>query len=108
MRSIGTLGLHNKVAFFEKLGPLRTLKIHSQYLYSKVLQFISPQIFLGITKASYGSITMNLIDLESQMRSLQSHVDVLRVEMKRSTKSVFANGKQAFPTILILSQLETI
>ena len=64
MRSIGSLGLHNKVAFFEKLGPLRTLKIHSQYLHSKVLQFISPQIFLGITKASYSSITMNSIDLK--------------------------------------------
>ena len=46
------LGLHNKFAFFETLGPLRALRIRSQYLHSKVLQFISLQIFLGITKAS--------------------------------------------------------
>ena len=108
MRSIGTLGLHNEAVYFEKLVLPRTLRTCSLYLCSKVPQFTYLRTSHGTTRASYNSTMMSLIDPKSQLRSLQSRVDVLRVGMKKSTKSAFANGKQTFLTILISSHLETV
>ena len=64
-KSIGILDLHNRVAYFETLILLRTLKIHRKYLRNKVPQSIFPPISLGIIKANCASIMTNLIGLES-------------------------------------------
>ena len=107
MKSIETLGLHNKDAYFEMLVPLKTLRIHSLYLCSRVLQFVYLQTSHGTTRASYNSTIMSLINLKSQLRSLQSCIVALRMAKKRNIKSKFVSGKQVFLMILTFSRLET-
>ena len=107
MKSIKTLGLYNKDAYFETLVPLKTLRIYSLYLRSRVLQFIYLQTSHGITKASYDSIMISLIDLKSQLRSLQSCIIALKMAKRRNIKSKFVSGKQVFLMILTFSRLET-
>ena len=70
MRSIETLNLHNKVAYFETLITLKCLKTRSQYLRKKISQFMCLRMSHGITKANYDSIMTSLIDLESLSKSL--------------------------------------
>lgn len=107
MKSIKTLGLYNKDAYFETLVPLKTLRIYSLYLRSRVLQFIYLQTSHGITRASYDSIMMSLIDLKSQLRSLQSRIIALKIAKRRNIKSEFVSGKQVFLMILTFSRLKT-
>ena len=108
MKSIGTLGLHNKDIFFETLVPLKTLRIHNLYLCSRVLQFIYLRTSHGTTRVTYDSTMMSLIDLKSQTKSLQSHVNALRMVRRRNIKSGFVSGKQVFLMVLTFSRLETI